>query len=385
MVDKRIEDYIATNKAKGFSAGQLYTALVNQGYNAGQVAEALRPHHQVENKHHLSGKILIFVGILMILMVIAGVFFVLNAFSPVEQEVVIGRNSESAGVIASRGESVVTQPIESVIVEDLCEGVVCREGEQCFEGECFRKSCSELGGQVCGGGSSCDGSLKVGSDTNLCCVGGCIIDDVCGDVDCDSGEVCKEGSCVALSCSELKGVVCSPEQLCVGRLGSDCCTSCNERTDSCTGVSCNSNEACQSGQCVVMSCSDQGGVLCGGDETCIDELTASDAGVCCSGSCEEPIVEEESTDKEFIVTAKQFSFLPERIEVNQGDSVTLKITSEDVDHGLFLGEFGVQVTLPVGEEVVVTFVADQVGEFTIHCSVFCGSGHNGMTGTLVVS
>ncbi len=84
------------------------------------------------------------------------------------------------------------------------------------------------------------------------------------------------------------------------------------------------------------------------------------------------------------MTAKQWEFVPARIVVNEGDTVVLTITSEDVDHGFSLPTFGVNATLEAGKAVTVKFVANKKGTFTFSCSVFCGSGHSHMSGTLVV-
>ena len=88
--------------------------------------------------------------------------------------------------------------------------------------------------------------------------------------------------------------------------------------------------------------------------------------------------------KQFDVVAKQFSFEPNKIEVNQGDVVILKIKSVDVDHGIAIPDFGVSKTLQSGKEETIQFTADKKGTFTFFCNVLCGSGHESMTGTLVV-
>ena len=95
-------------------------------------------------------------------------------------------------------------------------------------------------------------------------------------------------------------------------------------------------------------------------------------------------VEEESTVKEFKMTAKKWEFVPDTITVNEGDTVKLEIESIDVTHGFGLSAFGINENLKSGETVEVEFVADKKGEFTFICSVFCGSGHGAMKGTLVV-
>jgi len=97
-----------------------------------------------------------------------------------------------------------------------------------------------------------------------------------------------------------------------------------------------------------------------------------------------PMMDDESSLKEFDVIAKQFEFDPGTITVNEGDTVLLHITSTDVAHGIGIPDFGVSAQLPVGETVDVQFVADKTGTFEFKCSVFCGSGHKEMTGTLVV-
>ncbi len=84
------------------------------------------------------------------------------------------------------------------------------------------------------------------------------------------------------------------------------------------------------------------------------------------------------------VTAKQFSFSPSTITVNEGDTVKLTLVSSDVDHGFSLSAFGVNANIPAGGKTTVTFEADTAGTYSFSCSVFCGSGHGGMTGTLVV-
>lgn len=88
--------------------------------------------------------------------------------------------------------------------------------------------------------------------------------------------------------------------------------------------------------------------------------------------------------QEFTMTAKQWEFIPSEITVNQGDTVKLHITSEDVTHGFALSDFGVNENLTAGNTVDVEFVADKTGTFTYFCSVKCGSGHGDMKGQLIV-
>ena len=105
-----------------------------------------------------------------------------------------------------------------------------------------------------------------------------------------------------------------------------------------------------------------------------------------------PAMKQESTTttttlnpvKEFSMIAKKWQFDPSTINVKQGDKVRLKIKSIDVTHGFSLLDFNVNENLEPGKEITVEFVADKKGEFSFFCSVFCGEGHSGMKGKLIV-
>lgn len=93
----------------------------------------------------------------------------------------------------------------------------------------------------------------------------------------------------------------------------------------------------------------------------------------------------ETPVKTIEVAASRYKFDPEKIEVNEGDRVVLKMRSLDVAHGLGVKEFKVQAAIPKGGEVVtVEFVASKAGTYVIECSEYCGRGHKGMKGQLVV-
>jgi cytochrome c oxidase subunit II len=84
------------------------------------------------------------------------------------------------------------------------------------------------------------------------------------------------------------------------------------------------------------------------------------------------------------MTAQHFHFTPEEVHVPQGTLVTLKITAIDGTHGFSLGAFGIDETIPEKETRTVTFYAGKKGEYGFHCSHFCGIGHLGMTGKIIV-
>jgi len=87
---------------------------------------------------------------------------------------------------------------------------------------------------------------------------------------------------------------------------------------------------------------------------------------------------------EIDMIAKNWEFQPAEIKVKKGDKVKINIKSIDVNHGFFLGAFDIKEKLVPGETTVVEFTADKVGSFGYVCNVYCGSGHSGMKGRLIV-
>jgi cytochrome c oxidase subunit 2 len=75
----------------------------------------------------------------------------------------------------------------------------------------------------------------------------------------------------------------------------------------------------------------------------------------------------------------------ERIVVNQGERVRLRIRSEDVVHGFAIGRLGVEAgPIEPGKVTTVEFVADHAGEFTFYCTMWCDPNHARMRGILKV-
>ncbi len=101
------------------------------------------------------------------------------------------------------------------------------------------------------------------------------------------------------------------------------------------------------------------------------------------------------------MTAKKYEYTPGEIHVKKGARVQLKIRALDKTHGFKLslypegvpetGTPGLKVEpqqdnwkLEKDQERVIEFVAEQAGTYTFKCSNFCGFGHRGMKGKLVV-
>lgn len=84
------------------------------------------------------------------------------------------------------------------------------------------------------------------------------------------------------------------------------------------------------------------------------------------------------------MTAEHFHFTPEVVRVKAGTLLRLSIDSIDGTHGFRLSDFDIDKRLDehVLETVEVYF--PEKGEFTFRCSHFCGLGHFGMAGKIIV-
>ena len=92
-----------------------------------------------------------------------------------------------------------------------------------------------------------------------------------------------------------------------------------------------------------------------------------------------------AADKTIHITAKKFEFTPGEITAKKGEPLVLEIKSEDVNHGFSLPDFGVRGEVKPGSVLRLSFTPDKTGQFTFTCDVFCGSGHEDMSGTLTVT
>lgn len=84
------------------------------------------------------------------------------------------------------------------------------------------------------------------------------------------------------------------------------------------------------------------------------------------------------------VAARKFVFDPATIVVREGEMVRLKVTSEDVTHGIGIEAYDVDRKLEPDQTETIEFTADKPGRHHFHCTVYCGTGHDEMHGELRV-
>jgi len=88
------------------------------------------------------------------------------------------------------------------------------------------------------------------------------------------------------------------------------------------------------------------------------------------------------------MVAVRSSFEPNKLEVSQGDKVTIHLTNieqtTDELHGFGLNEYNINVVVDPGETKTIEFVANKSGVFPFYCTNFCSALHQEMQGYLLV-
>jgi nitrous-oxide reductase len=100
-------------------------------------------------------------------------------------------------------------------------------------------------------------------------------------------------------------------------------------------------------------------------------------------------VERNGTNVVAKVVAVRSTLSPTKIEVNQGDHVTIYITNieqtTDELHGFGLLEYNINVVVDPGETKTIEFNADKPGVYAYYCTNFCSALHQEMQGYLIVN
>jgi cytochrome c oxidase subunit 2 len=85
------------------------------------------------------------------------------------------------------------------------------------------------------------------------------------------------------------------------------------------------------------------------------------------------------------ITAKKFEYSPDKITLKKGVPVTLSLVSLDQLHGFNCPGLNIRSDIAPEKVSTIRFTPEKSGTFDFHCDVFCGSGHDQMTGTITVT
>jgi heme/copper-type cytochrome/quinol oxidase subunit 2 len=88
--------------------------------------------------------------------------------------------------------------------------------------------------------------------------------------------------------------------------------------------------------------------------------------------------------REFTITAKDYRFSPDRLEVSQDDLVKVTVRSEDVAYSVTIDEYRVSKRVPAGGTTTLEFRADRAGTFAFYSNLTNDSRHESTKGELVV-
>ncbi len=99
-------------------------------------------------------------------------------------------------------------------------------------------------------------------------------------------------------------------------------------------------------------------------------------------------VERKGSTVEIWMTQSRSHYIPERVEIKQGDHVIWHLTNietaKDATHGLALPLYNINVSIEPGEAGTFEFDADVPGTFPWYCSEFCSALHMEMAGYLLI-
>lgn len=84
------------------------------------------------------------------------------------------------------------------------------------------------------------------------------------------------------------------------------------------------------------------------------------------------------------VDASRFAFRPDGITLKKGVPVILEFTSKDAIMGFNAPALKTRADIIPGKVTRVRIVPEKTGIVAFFCDVFCGSGHEDMTGTITV-
>lgn len=88
--------------------------------------------------------------------------------------------------------------------------------------------------------------------------------------------------------------------------------------------------------------------------------------------------------REFTLTARDFRFSPDRIEVTQNDLVKMTVRSEDVAYGFTIDQYRVSKRIPANGSVTFEFRVDAAGTYPFYSNMTSDPRHGQMRGELVV-
>ncbi len=84
------------------------------------------------------------------------------------------------------------------------------------------------------------------------------------------------------------------------------------------------------------------------------------------------------------ITAKKFEFIPAEVTLEAGVPVILELSTEDVTMGFDAPGLSLHAEIVPGKVTRLAFTPGKPGTFDYICDIFCGEGHEDMSGVIKV-
>lgn len=84
------------------------------------------------------------------------------------------------------------------------------------------------------------------------------------------------------------------------------------------------------------------------------------------------------------ILAQTWTFQPKEIRVKAGSKVTFYFTSKDVQHGVHIDATNINLMILPGQVSKLTTTFSEPGTYNFICHEYCGVGHQGMFGQVIV-
>jgi len=85
------------------------------------------------------------------------------------------------------------------------------------------------------------------------------------------------------------------------------------------------------------------------------------------------------------IGARKFSFTPNVLTLKKGQPVVLELTTADVFMGFNVPELTLRADIVPGQVARLAFTPEKRGSFDFVCDIFCGEGHEKMSGKMRVT
>jgi cytochrome c oxidase subunit II len=89
-------------------------------------------------------------------------------------------------------------------------------------------------------------------------------------------------------------------------------------------------------------------------------------------------------DRIISISARRYTFSPARIEVVQGDLVTIELKTEDIAHSLTIDDYRIAKRVSPGRPIKFEFMAERAGTFPFYCNLQLDDGCRRMRGEFIV-